>query len=67
MEIELRFPFEMTTNTPINATRMPKAFPQPSPSLKINQPSIAIKTGVVDTIQAVVLASDVCNPFDCSH
>jgi len=35
--------------------------------LSASQPSSAMKTGVVATIQAVVVAWAVVSPVDCSH
>ena len=46
---------------------MPAVRSQPSFSLRKAQPSRAMKMGVVATIQAVVVAWEVCRPGDCSH
>src|SRR5688572_29974003 len=67
IEIGVIFPSVTTTSTPMKASRIPEILTQPRPSFNTSQPSNAMNTGVVDTIQAVVLASDVINAFDWSH
>ena len=58
------FPSDTTSKTPKAANAIPMIFATVSPSFRITQPSKAMNTSVVATIQAVVLASDVCNAFD---
>ena len=61
------FPLLTTISTPSAASTIPAIRTGPNFSFRISQPRMAMKTGVLATIQAVVVACAVCKPVACSH
>src|SRR4030067_1364254 len=64
--IERRSPLVTTNKTPAAASPIPNTLSQPRRSFKKDHPNRAIKTGGVETIQAVVEAWAVGTPADCN-
>jgi hypothetical protein len=64
---EIKSPWVITSRTPIAASKIPITWSHFRFSLSTSQPRIAMKIGMLATIQPVVVAWEVTNPVDCSH
>lgn len=58
IEADARSPFETTSRTPAKARKMPKVFIQFILFFRMIHPNNAMNTGAVETIHAVVPASE---------